>query len=170
MLMLRPVAWTPPNCTIPAGDLVVMTPDYTRITGNNYVARAKFFDFVHAYSANGGFDTAKLYGSAGNDVLTATPEFSRLKGPGFYNRAKFFERVEVYGGGGYDTGDVWDSPGVDHLQANSLEALLQNPDLPYYVYLTQMEKVKVRATSPSNTKHIEGVVDWLIAKGFWTDV
>jgi len=151
-------------------DLVVMTPDYTRITGNNYVARAKFFDFVHAYSANGGFDTAKLYGSAGNDVLTATPEFSRLKGPGFYNRAKFFERVEVYGGGGYDTGDVWDSPGVDHLQANSLEALLQNPDLPYYVYLTQMEKVKVRATSPSNTKHIEGVVDWLIAKGFWTDV
>lgn len=151
-------------------DLVVMTPEYTRITGSNYLARAKFFDFVHAYSANGGFDTAKLYGSAGNDVLTATPEFSRLKGPGFYNRAKFFERVEVYGGGGYDTGNVWDSAGVEHLQANSLEALLQNPDLPYYVYLTQMEKVKVRATSPSNTKHIEGVVDWLIAKGFWTDV
>lgn len=151
-------------------DLVVMTPEYTRITGPNYMVRAKAFDFVHAYSANGGFDTAKLYGSAGNDVLTASPEFSRLKGSGFYNRAKFFERVEVYGGGGYDTGTVYDSPGVDHLQGSAVEALLQNPDLPYYVYLTQMEKVKVRGNSPSNTKHIEGVVDWLLTTGNWTDI
>jgi len=67
-----------------------------------------------------------------------------------------YERVEVYGGGGYDTGTVYDSPGVDHLQGSAVEALLQNPDLPYYVYLTQMEKVKVRGNSPSNTKHIEG--------------
>jgi subtilisin-like proprotein convertase family protein len=151
-------------------DTVVMTPDYTRITGPNYMARAKAFDFVHAYSAQGGFDTVKLYGSAGNDTLTVDPTSARLKGSGFYNRAKFFERIEVYGGGGYDTGVVYDSAGVDHLQATSVEALLQNPDLPYYVYLTQMEKVKVRGNSPYNTKHIEGVVDWLIATGFWTDI
>jgi len=150
-------------------DTVIMTPEYTRITGPNYMARAKAFDFVHAYSVRG-FDTAKMYGSAGNDDLRADPTFARMKGSGFYNRAKLFERVEVYGGGGYDTGNVYDSAGVDHLQANSVEALLQNPDLPYYVYLTQMEKVKVRGNSPHNTKHIEGVVDWLIAKGFWTDV
>jgi hypothetical protein len=134
------------------------------------MARAKAFDFVHAYSAQGGFDTVKLYGSAGNDTLTVDPTSARLKGSGFYNRAKFFERIEVYGGGGYDTGVVYDSAGVDHLQATSVEALLQNPDLPYYVYLTQMEKVKVRGNSPYNTKHIEGVVDWLIATGFWTDI
>ncbi|MGQ9504528.1 MAG: GEVED domain-containing protein [Thermogutta sp.] len=150
-------------------DTVLLTPDYGRISGPNYMARAKAFDIVHAYSTQG-FDTVKLYGSAGNDTLSVDPTFARMKGPGFYNRAKFFERIEVYGGGGYDTGVVYDSAGVDHLQATSIEALLQNPDLPYYVYLTQMEKVKVRGSSPYNTKHIEGVVDWLIATGFWTDI
>ncbi|HPU07206.1 MAG TPA: GEVED domain-containing protein [Thermogutta sp.] len=150
-------------------DTVVMRPDYTRITGPNYLARAKGFDYVHAYSVNG-FDTVKMYGSPGDDSLTVDPTFARLKGSGFYNRAKFFERIEVYGGGGYDTGVVYDSAGADHLYATSVEALLQNPDLPYYVYLTQMEKVKVRGNNPPNTKHIEGIVDWLIATGFWTDI
>ncbi|MGQ9607351.1 MAG: GEVED domain-containing protein, partial [Thermogutta sp.] len=150
-------------------DTFTMTPDYARVTGTGYMARAKAFDFVHAYSI-GGFDTARMFGSAGKDNLIATPEFARLKGPGYYLRAKFFERVEVDGGAGNDTATVYDSPGVDHLEARPDYMLLQNPSLPYYVWLTRFENVKVRGDSPYNTKHVEGVVDYLIAKGFWTDV
>ncbi|GAB6185874.1 GEVED domain-containing protein [Thermopirellula anaerolimosa] len=150
-------------------DTFIMTPDYARVTGTGYMARAKAFDYVHGYSI-GGFDTARMYGSSGKDDLIATPEYSRLKGPGYYLRAKFFERVEAYGGGGVDTANVYDSAGVDHLQATPDYMLLQNPSLPYYVWLTQFEKVKARGNSPYNTKHVEGIVDYLIAKGFWTDV
>ena len=79
------------------------------------------------YARAGGNDSARLYGTSGDDRFTGTNEWGRLISANTVNRAKFFDNVTAYGKGGADRAYLYDSPGNDFLDAASTAATLTSP-------------------------------------------
>ncbi|NQT12422.1 MAG: hypothetical protein HQ582_06730 [Planctomycetes bacterium] len=91
--------------------------------GGGKVVVAEDYRYTHAYSGNGGFDTATLYDQTVGGTSYAT-EFrcdatsSKLftAGYGFFTRAVQFDELRAVLGGGNDQAFLFDDPAlVDHL-------------------------------------------------------
>jgi hypothetical protein len=86
-------------------DAFTSTPGKVTFSGDGYLVEASSFKYAHAYSRNGGSDTADFEGSAGADALKSTwwDCSSRLTyADGSLARAKSFKTVTVDGKGGND--------------------------------------------------------------------
>jgi hypothetical protein len=88
---------------------------YTRSGVFNNIANG--YDRVYAFNYFGGFDTATLNGSSGNDRLTSINNYSVLVTPTTLQQATGFRTVIVNAGAGNDTATMHDSPGNDTLNA-----------------------------------------------------
>ena len=150
------------------------TPTYGRLVGNTvaappasptrpFVLRAKFFDYVHAYARNGGYDRAYLFDSAGDDVFIKKDAYGKLRGDGFLNRAKFFESVRAYASMGNDGARLFAGQG-DQLSAKGNRA-----DLWTAVAATVYDFDWVRAISgdASNRRDVQSVDYLLTFVGPW---
>ncbi len=78
---------------------------------------ANGYDRVYAFNHLGGFDTATLNGSSGNDRLTSLVNYSVLVTPTTLQQATGFRTVIVNAGTGNDTATLQDSTGSDTLNA-----------------------------------------------------
>ncbi len=155
----------------PGDDTFTAWPEYGVLEGvvesNSYYHRAEGFDGVHAYGENGGFDTARLYDSPGNDRFYATPVFGALFGDGFYNRAKYFDQVFADASeGGDDVAELHDSALDDVLTAGGDEAWLTNEDLgDIFQYANKFDTVKAYGTTGTNRRVFLGALnftlDWI---------
>ena len=82
--------------------------------GTGFDNRAVGFFYAHAYSQNGGVDTAHMYGSANTNTLTTTPQYSRITSSSYYVNAHDFRYVKVWAVGiGSDVAIMNDSSGND---------------------------------------------------------
>ncbi len=88
---------------------------YTRSGVFNNIANG--YDQVYAFNYFGGFDTATLNGSSGNDRLTSINNYSVLVTPSTLQQATGFRTVIVNAGAGTDTATLQDSAGNDTLNA-----------------------------------------------------
>ncbi len=88
---------------------------YTRSGVFNNIANG--YDRVYAFNYFGGFDTATLNGSSGNDKLTSINNYSVLVTPSTLQQATGFRTVIVNAGTGTDTATLQDSPGNDTFNA-----------------------------------------------------
>ncbi len=88
---------------------------YTRSGVFNNIANG--YDRVYAFNYFGGFDTATLNGSSGNDRLTSIANYSVLVTPTTLQQAIGFRTVIVNAGTGTDTATLQDSTGSDTLNA-----------------------------------------------------
>ncbi|MCL4854472.1 MAG: hypothetical protein KJZ78_24185, partial [Bryobacteraceae bacterium] len=59
-------------------DHLVLGPEESRMTGPNLDISIRGFEQAQALSHNGGFDTAEIEGSAGDDILEATADWVRV--------------------------------------------------------------------------------------------
>ena len=109
-------------------DTFVASPDEaTFVAANQRGYMVKAFDCcaVHCYAMAGGVDTAKFYGSMGDDVFYGDSQQAALFGEGYYNRAKFFEGVHAYSeAGGTDVAKLYGSTGDDIFFADPNQAAL----------------------------------------------
>jgi hypothetical protein len=78
---------------------------------------ANGYDKVYAFSLFGGFDTATLNGSSGDDRLTSIASYSALVTPTTLQQATGFRTVIVNAGTGNDIATLQDSLGNDTLNA-----------------------------------------------------
>ncbi|MBL8829813.1 MAG: hypothetical protein JNM18_22730, partial [Planctomycetaceae bacterium] len=78
---------------------------------------ANGYDRVYAFNYFGGFDTATLNGSSGNDKLSSINNYSVLVTPTTLQQATGFRTVIVNAGTGTDTATLQDSAGNDTLNA-----------------------------------------------------
>jgi hypothetical protein len=109
----------------PGDDVLVGTPTYGKLFGDNFVTRANYFDAVHATAGSGGFDVAKLYDSAGDDQFVGRPAFARIAGEGFAVRAKSFDKVTAWArAGGHDAVYLHGTGKDDHLRCGDEEFAL----------------------------------------------
>ncbi|MBL8827191.1 MAG: hypothetical protein JNM18_09410, partial [Planctomycetaceae bacterium] len=76
---------------------------------------ANGYDKVYAFNYFGGFDTATLTGSSGNDRLTAVANFSVIVTPTTLQQATGFRTVTINAGAGTDVATLQDSLGSDTL-------------------------------------------------------
>jgi len=103
-------------------DVYTGTSRYGRLVsrgGDNpveFFQRAVGFPVVYVRSEGGG-DTARLYGSAGDDQAVADPSSASLTGPGFSHRLDGFREVNLFadeigssGNRGYDIARLRDDP------------------------------------------------------------
>ncbi|MBN2023279.1 MAG: proprotein convertase P-domain-containing protein [Pirellulales bacterium] len=97
-------------------DTFVASPTVSYLTGAGFYNRAEKFRYVYAYSTEGGTDTAKMYGRAGNDRFNGYETYAEFLG-GCYRRADGFRHVYAYGQGGTDTAYLYDSGGDDTFVA-----------------------------------------------------
>ncbi|MBL8827624.1 MAG: hypothetical protein JNM18_11660 [Planctomycetaceae bacterium] len=95
---------------------------YTRSGVFNNIANG--YDRVYAFNYFGGFDTATLNGSSGNDKLTSVANYSVLVTPTTLQQATGFRTVIVNAGTGNDTATLQDSTGNDTLNAFAATAEL----------------------------------------------
>jgi len=103
----------------PGDDRVELRPNEGRIQGPGFDHRLIGPGIIHAYSRNGGRDSATLYDSPGDDQATLQPVQSVVRGNGFYNRAKLFSNVTVVStSGGFDSALVIGSAGNDYLRGD----------------------------------------------------
>src|SRR6185503_20105180 len=82
------------------------------------------FDFVYAYSKNGGNDSAKLYDSAGNDIFASMARAGLLRGANneYSNYAEGFRNLEVRAeNGGNDVALINDVAASDRLSGRANE-------------------------------------------------
>jgi len=140
----------------PGDDFFVATPEYAKISGEDYFARAKGFRYTHAYSTSGGIDEAKLKDSPGDDCFVATPEAARLRGSDYNNRAKFFRYVHAYGSGGVDEARFVDSPSADSFVATAQYAKLQGSGFANRAKF--FDKVHLRAGNGADTAVLRDAV------------
>ncbi|RMF96114.1 MAG: hypothetical protein D6741_11075 [Planctomycetota bacterium] len=77
----------------PGDDRFIAKPTYGRLFSDDYVVRAKFFDYVHAYAGEGN-DTATLYAAAAASVEWY-PVFTKVTDVTGLRRAKYFDAVHV---------------------------------------------------------------------------
>ncbi len=140
----------------PGNDYLVATPEYAKISGENYFARAKGFRYTHAYSKAGGVDEAKLKDSSGNDSFVATPQVARLSGADYSNRTKFFRYVHAYATSGTDEARFVDSPGADSFVAEARYAKLQGSNFTNRAKF--FDKVDLRAGNGADTAVLRDAV------------
>jgi hypothetical protein len=104
--------------------------------GFRYEARG--FRYMHGYALRGGFDTATLEDTAGNDLVVSEYEqgsnrkYVRITNPsqGYLARAKFFREVTVNGGTGgvQDEARLYDSSGNDVFEGRYDTAQIYSDD------------------------------------------
>lgn len=103
----------------PGDDRVELRPNEGRIFGPGFEHQLMGPAVIHAYSRNGGRDSAVLNDSPGDDQATLQPGQTVVRGSGFYNRAKLFASVAVVSAsGGFDNGLVIGSAGDDYLRGD----------------------------------------------------
>ncbi|GAB6187064.1 right-handed parallel beta-helix repeat-containing protein [Thermopirellula anaerolimosa] len=103
----------------PGDDRVELRPNEGRSQGPGFEHQLIGPAIIHAYSRNGGRDSATLYDSPGDDQATLNPVQSVVRGNGFYNRAKLFADVTVVStSGGFDSALVIGSAGNDYLSGD----------------------------------------------------
>ncbi len=95
---------------------------YTRSGVFNNIANG--YDRVYAFSYFGGFDTATLNGSNGNDRLTSVATYSVLVTPTILQQATGFRTVIVNALSGNDIATLNDATGNDTLNASGTAAEL----------------------------------------------
>ncbi|NMC21594.1 MAG: LEPR-XLL domain-containing protein, partial [Thermogutta sp.] len=103
----------------PGDDRVELRPNEGRIQGPGFDHELIGPGIIHAYSRNGGRDSATLYDSPGDEQATLQPVQSVVRGEGFYNRAKLFPDVTVVSSsGGFDSALVLGSAENDYLSGD----------------------------------------------------
>ncbi len=106
----------------PGDDLLVVNENFGRMTGGlpgeSFAVQANDFRYVHGFSTAGGTDTAKLYGTAGEDTVVTRPTDAKLAGAEHFGRAWYFDAATMYGGGGGDRAVLYDSASQDVLRAS----------------------------------------------------
>ncbi|GAB6165216.1 hypothetical protein JCM19992_12160 [Thermostilla marina] len=78
----------------PGDDRFIATPIYGRLFSDDYVVRAKFFDYVHAYASEG-IDTATLYAASVAASVDRYRLFTKITDVAGLRRAKYFDAVHV---------------------------------------------------------------------------
>ena len=80
-------------------DRFVATPTQGTMTDSrgSYVTSGEGFDYVYAYSRNGGNDSATLYDSSGNDIFTSMAQAGLMRGAKneYNNYVAGFRNLEV---------------------------------------------------------------------------
>ncbi len=71
---------------------------------------------MDAYSIYGGYDTARLTDSGGNDAFFGSGDVGYLKGSSFMNYTRGFNRIDA----------VSDQGGVDRLAVSAIDFLFAN--------------------------------------------
>ena len=117
------------------------------------------FGYVHAYARYGGFDTATLNDSPGDDTLVAKPTQTRLYNVTdpdnmFYLRAKLFEEAVGNASGGFDVAGMHDSPGDDVFTAEPASAEMRAADSSYRTVANSFEEVYGYATTGTDEAHL----------------
>lgn len=90
-------------------DQLAVQPQFTSLRGTNTDGSESFqsaygFESVYAYANNGGYDSADLQDSSGDDVLTISPTRSLVSSEGYQVSARGFENVAANAiAGGDDT-------------------------------------------------------------------
>ncbi len=130
---------------------------YASAGDNNpaYLNHAIGFAAVHAYSTQGGDDSARLYDSAGDDLFTAYPTSGLLTGapdnPTKYSiQASGFRYLQAFAtGGGNDEASLSGSPGDDTLAAYPTYTSLSNttPGQAFYIRANYFGQVTATATA-----------------------
>jgi len=147
----------------------VADPNQGALFGDGFYNRAKFFEAVHAYGTAGGYDSARLYDSAGDDHFVLRPDDGALFGDQFYNRAKFFEEIEANADAGGQDNASYESVKDAHLEAANDWAQLSWAGR--FAWLTEFERVKAESSGDGNdTKHIEATDFLLLTDGPWLDI
>ena len=84
------------------------------------------FEELQAYAKAGGFDSAYLYDSAGNDKFKSEPteSYAKMYGGRMYNRVKFFESVDAYSTAGKDLARLFDTRGDDTFEGQKDQSRL----------------------------------------------
>lgn len=116
----------------PGDDRVDLRPNEGRISGPGFEHQLMGPAIIHAYSRNGGRDSAVLNDSPGDDQATLLPGQTVVRGSGFYNRAKLFATMTVVSAsGGFDSALVTGSSRDDYLRGtlNGIQMTTPGGDL-----------------------------------------
>jgi hypothetical protein len=94
-----------------ADESAVLRVGSAQLTGPGYEVRVSGLEAA-TIVGRGGTDSARLFGSSGDDVLHATPRRAILSAAGHRGKVVGFEEIVVSAGsGGYDIARLYDSPG-----------------------------------------------------------
>ena len=94
------------------------------VEGHKYVMQSRDFAKTH-YDGGGGMDSVRVYGTDGSDQLIGRATSVELRGDGFHNTVTSdgnLGPVRVYGYGGADTAEFFDSAQHERLYAHHNKA------------------------------------------------
>jgi len=115
----------------------------------------------------GGYDTATLTGSSGDDVADFGLRSGTLTGAGYAVSLSNVASINVNGGGGHDTAALHDTALVDHLNADGDNVELSN-DFDDVTSLLAFAQVQATSTTGADTAHV-GTIDFALERlGNWT--
>jgi hypothetical protein len=84
----------------------------------DFTVTVEEFEELHVYARNGGYDSAKLYDSDGDDKFKAEPkaQYAKMYGGAMYNRVKFFDAVTACSSSGSDLARIFGTTGNDTFE------------------------------------------------------
>lgn len=143
------------------------TPEASAMEGAGYVRKAVGFRYVHAYADPEDQDLAELSGGAGDDVFVATSEYGKLSGEGYQIRAVAFHEVVADSSSGNDEAFLYDSDGVDHIQAYPSLAGISHEGVPrsFSYVATGFDRVGLYSSNDDDIKDVApGAAEWIASK------
>ncbi|HOP76785.1 MAG TPA: Ig-like domain-containing protein [Thermogutta sp.] len=117
-------------------------PTTATLRGAGYEIVAHRVAYVHAYSRNGGFDSAYLYGSDGDDRIVVDQQFMKIYGDSYLLRAKGFELTIADALDGADSAKVLDTAGDDTVTAEPYTFRLQTRKQEFRGYGVETQDIR----------------------------
>lgn len=140
--------------------------------GLDYEITVRAFDEVLA-RAGSGFDKARLFGSSGDDHLLAKSHKSEIKGPSVTITARDFDKVNAFfDEGGFDTADLYDTPGDEFLEAADdwVRISTDRGVLELLYDVAAFESVLAHCTTGDDTADVDPAVSFLTLLGGWREL
>jgi iduronate 2-sulfatase len=140
------------------------TPEASTLRGDNFVRQAIGFRFVHAYGDPYSKQVATLSDSSQDDTFVGTSEYGELSGPDYKTRVvSFYEVRATASSGGNDEALLYDTDGIDHLEADSSFARMTHEGAPrdFSVETNEFDRVRLHSSNDDDVKDVvPGSVQW----------
>lgn len=113
-------------------DVVRSHPQYTSLKSHTHFVYAQAFERT-TLLGGGGFDSAKVYDSVGDDVFTLGVSSQNILRQGVSTDLVGFEKVEAFASSGQDLATLVGSNSTDHFFAKSTHSWMEHSDALNYV-------------------------------------
>ncbi len=141
------------------------SPESSSLQGDGFTRQAIGFRNVHAYAGPWTKHLAILRDGEGDDQFVATSEYGELNGPDYSIRVvSFYEVRAAASSGGDDEAVLYDTSGIDHLEADHSYVRMTHGGTPrdFSVEATDFGRIRLHSSNDDDVKDVTpGSVEWL---------